>query len=117
MLGTQVKVRVGCALVFSRFTEPDSFLSVSVFDHEALSRHHRSSHSPNNVSYAVNTQTAETKHFHWLTYTQTTTDALLGMAQVEEIHLIKNCSRPSFIPVCPTILLDRDKSDKHRNRG
>lgn len=94
MLGTQVKMRIGCALVFCRFTEPDSFLSVSLlislsltlylslslFDHAALSRHHRSSHSPNNVSYAVNTQTAETKHFHWLTYTQTTTDALLGIA-------------------------------------
>lgn len=84
MLGTQVEVRVGCALVFSRFTEPVSFLFVSLlislFDHAALSRHHRSSHSLNNVSYAVNTQTAETKHFHWLTYTQTTTDALLGIA-------------------------------------
>lgn len=88
MLGTQVEMRIGCALVFRKFTEPDSFLSVSLlislslslFDHAALSRHHRSSHSPNNVSYAVNTQTAETKHFHWLTYTQTATDALLGIA-------------------------------------
>ncbi len=92
LLWTQVEIKVVCAWVFCRFTEPDSFfsfslslpislslsLTLSLFDHAALSRHHRSSHSPNNVSYAVNTQIAETKH--WLTYTQTTTDAHLGIA-------------------------------------